>query len=133
MQLSEHQHAIDGWTRRCELLIVEGVGGILCPITDQETVADLAAWWGRPIIIVARLGLGTLNHTLMTVEIARARGLNLSGVLLNQSEKGAEVFPRRQTQPSFVVFSMFQCGDRFCLSPISRRFPQPFVTWQTLF
>ena len=88
LQLLDYQRAIDAWTRRCEMLIVEGVGGLLCPITDQETVAELAAWWGRPVLIVARLGLGTLNHTLMTVEIARSRGLNIIGVLLNRAEAG---------------------------------------------
>ncbi|MBX9652197.1 dethiobiotin synthase [bacterium] len=86
LSLLDYQQAIDAWSRRCELLLVEGVGGLLCPITDEETVADLAAWWGRPILIVARLGLGTLNHTLMTVEIARARGLDVLGVLINRSD-----------------------------------------------
>jgi len=86
LALLDYQQAIDAWTRRCEMLLVEGVGGLLCPITDKETVADLAAWWGRPILVVARLGLGTLNHTLMTVEIARARGLDVLGILINRSD-----------------------------------------------
>lgn len=72
------------WRDRVELLIVEGVGGLLCPLTEEETVADLAADLGYPLIIVARSGLGTVNHTLLTVEAARHRGLAVAGVVLNE-------------------------------------------------
>lgn len=74
------------WNGRCDALVVEGVGGLLCPLTDTETVADLAADLGFPLVIVARLGLGTLNHTLMTVEVAERRGLTVAGVVLNSPE-----------------------------------------------
>jgi dethiobiotin synthetase len=84
--LADYQEAILAWEGRCEALVVEGVGGLLCPITDSETLADLAAWWGRPILIVARLGLGTINHTLLTMEAAVARGLEALGVVLNRSD-----------------------------------------------
>jgi dethiobiotin synthetase len=66
-------------------LLVEGVGGLLCPLTDGETVADLAAVVGLPLVIVARRSLGTLNHTLLTVEVARGRGLRVAGVVVNET------------------------------------------------
>ena len=72
------------WVGQCSLLLVEGVGGLLCPLTEDETVADLAVEFGLPMLIVARATLGTINHTLLTIEAARRRGLRLAGVLLNE-------------------------------------------------
>jgi dethiobiotin synthetase len=65
------------------LVLVEGVGGLLCPLTDRETIADLAVLLGLPLIVVARRSLGTLNHALLTLEAADARGLRVAGVVLN--------------------------------------------------
>lgn len=87
LPLGDYRSAIEAWTGRCDVLLVEGVGGLLCPITDDATVADLAQWWGRPVLIVARLGLGTINHTLLTLEAARTRGLAVVGVVINQAER----------------------------------------------
>jgi dethiobiotin synthetase len=66
-------------------LVVEGVGGLLCPLTDQETVADFARELGLPLVVVARRSLGTLNHTLLTLEAARTRGLPVAGVVVNET------------------------------------------------
>lgn len=66
-------------------VLVEGVGGLLCPLTEDETVADLAAGLGLPLVVVARRALGTLNHTLLTVEVARHRGLPVAGVVVNET------------------------------------------------
>lgn len=68
-------------------LLVEGVGGLLCPLTERETVADLAVVLGLPpVVVVARRCLGTLNHTLMTLEVARARGLSVAGVVVSETD-----------------------------------------------
>src|ERR1043166_8456256 len=64
-------------------LIVEGVGGWLAPIRRDYFVADLAAEFGLPVVIVVKNCLGALNHTLLTVENIRARGLLCAGVVLN--------------------------------------------------
>lgn len=71
------------WAGRAEVLLVEGIGGLLCPLAEGSTVADLAVALDFPLVIVARRGLGTLNHTLLTVEAARQRGLRLAGLILN--------------------------------------------------
>ena len=63
-------------------ILVEGSGGLLVPINDRETFADLALALDLPLAIVARPGLGTLNHTALTVEVARARGIALAGVIV---------------------------------------------------
>ena len=65
-----------------ETLIVEGVGGLLVPISDRYDVRRLARDVGLPILIAARCTLGTLNHTLLTLEAARAGGLEVLGVVL---------------------------------------------------
>lgn len=73
------------WAERVDLLIVEGAGGLLSPISQTDLVADLARDLGYPLLIVARLGLGTINHTLLTVEAARNRQLPVAGVILSES------------------------------------------------
>jgi dethiobiotin synthetase len=65
--------------------LVEGVGGLLCPLTQRETVADLAAALGMHLVIVARRSLGTLNHTLLTLEAAQRRGLVVAGVVISET------------------------------------------------
>jgi len=65
-----------------ETLVIEGVGGLLVPLTPGFLVRDLAREVGLPVVIAARVGLGTINHTLLTVEAARAVGLRVAGVVL---------------------------------------------------
>jgi dethiobiotin synthetase len=65
-----------------EVLVVEGVGGLLVPLGEGSDVRDLAAELGLALLIAARPGLGTINHTLMTLECARRAGLSVSGVVL---------------------------------------------------
>lgn len=77
-------HGFEAWQKHCDILVVEGVGGLLCPLTDDATVADFAAVTLFPLVIVARLGLGTINHTLLTVEVARQRGLRIAGLVFNE-------------------------------------------------
>jgi dethiobiotin synthetase len=64
-----------------DLLLIEGAGGLLVPLGAGRTVADLARALGAPLLIVARDALGTINHTLLTVEVARTRGLEIGGVV----------------------------------------------------
>jgi dethiobiotin synthetase len=65
-----------------ETLIVEGVGGLLVPLAEELTVRDLAVALGLPLLIAASPGLGTINHTLLTVEAARTAGLDVRAVVL---------------------------------------------------
>jgi dethiobiotin synthetase len=73
-----------------EVLLVEGIGGILCPITGKMFVADMAARMGMPVLIVARPNLGTINHTALTVEAARSRGLEVAGIVINRYNRDTE-------------------------------------------
>lgn len=64
------------------VLVCEGVGGLMVPITTGYLVRDLAVDLGLPVVVAARPGLGTINHTLLTVEAARAAGLSVAGVVM---------------------------------------------------
>jgi len=66
-----------------DALVCEGVGGLLVPLSPSYLVRDLAADLGYPLAIVASPGLGTINHTLLTLECARAAGLEVAAVVLN--------------------------------------------------
>jgi len=67
-----------------ECVVVEGVGGLLCPITDDFWVIHLAMLCRLPVVIVARPALGTINHTLLTLHAARSAGLTVAGVIVNR-------------------------------------------------
>ncbi len=92
-------------------VLVEGVGGLLCPLTERQTVADLAVELDLPLIVVARRSLGTLNHTLLTVEAARCRGLRVAGVVVTETtpvrgvaeETNVEELRRRLDAPLLAV------------------------------
>lgn len=70
-----------------ESVIVEGAGGWLVPFTRDFFVADFAAELGLPVIVVTANRLGAINHTLLTVESVRMRGLKCAGIFLNQARK----------------------------------------------
>jgi dethiobiotin synthetase len=74
--------ASDGEPAEAAIAIVEGVGGLLVPLAEDYTVRDLAAQLGLPLLIAARPGLGTINHTLLTLHAARAAGLVVRAVVL---------------------------------------------------
>jgi dethiobiotin synthetase len=65
-----------------EVVVVEGVGGLLVPLSDSYDVRALAQALGLPLVVAARPGLGTINHTLLTLEAARAVGLEVAAVVL---------------------------------------------------
>lgn len=68
---------------RAGLVVVEGVGGLMVPLTPGYLVRDLALDLRLPVLVCARPGLGTINHTLLTVESARTAGLRVAGVVLS--------------------------------------------------
>jgi dethiobiotin synthetase len=75
-----------------DVLVCEGVGGLLVPLGPGYLVRDLAADLGYPLVIAACPGLGTINHTLLTIEAARAAGLEVAGVVLTPwPEKPTEI------------------------------------------
>jgi len=68
---------------KTDYIIVEGIGGIRVPITDKIDVLAMAKAFNLPVVIVARAGLGTINHTLLTIDAVRSSGLTLAGVVIS--------------------------------------------------
>ncbi len=68
-----------------EIVLVEGAGGLLVPLNGSTDMAGLALYLGLPLLIVADSRLGVLNHASLTVECARARGLDVEGIILNNT------------------------------------------------
>jgi dethiobiotin synthetase len=83
IRLDKIRQAYHRLMKRHQGILVEGAGGLLVPITRNTTMADLALRLNLPLLIVARTSLGTLNHTLLTVEVARRRGIKVAGVIFN--------------------------------------------------
>ena len=84
------------------VLIIEGVGGILVPITKDYFVLDMAKDFGLPVIVVTRPGLGMINHTLLTVNYALKEGLTVGGIIINYS-RPAEGTIAEQTNPKVLA------------------------------
>jgi dethiobiotin synthetase len=85
LRLSDIVKAVSDLRDSNKVMLVEGVGGLLCPLTERETVADLVAKLEMRLVVVARRSLGTLNHTLLTLEVARSRSLQVAGVIVNET------------------------------------------------
>jgi dethiobiotin synthetase len=77
------RQAADEAAAGADAIVCEGVGGLLVPVSPTYLVRDLAADLGYPLVVVAGPGLGTINHTLLTLESARAAGLEVAAVVLN--------------------------------------------------
>ena len=85
----EHLDRIYGRLARAhDVLFIEGAGGVLTPIGRNVFTSDLIKRWRLPVIIVARLGLGTANHTLLTWRFLKAEGIPIVGIILNNREGG---------------------------------------------
>jgi len=118
------------WNERVDLLIVEGAGGWLSPIAEHVSVADVAHELGFPIVIVARLSLGTINHTLLTIEAAQARKVPIAGVILNQAsapgvkdlsvETNASELARRTTVPILATIEHAPSADLLQVTALRR-------------
>jgi dethiobiotin synthetase len=73
-------------SKRHEFMIVEGAGGIMAPLSGKYTYLDLAKKIGLPVLIVSRPGLGTINHTLLTIAALRGRKISIAGIVINYAQ-----------------------------------------------
>lgn len=125
---------IRGDTRPDQFLLVEGVGGLLCPVGERTTVADLACALELPLVIVARRALGTLNHTLLTLEAARARRLAVAGIVVNETtpphslaeETNVEELRRQTDSPILAVVPYQGDGETGEIAALEK------VAWESL-
>jgi len=84
-----------------EAIVVEGIGGILVPIRSDYFVIDLIRELGLPLIVVSRPSLGTINHTLLTVNYALKEGIEVSGIIINFS-RPADGTVAEKTNPGTI-------------------------------
>jgi len=126
--------AVDTARREAETLVVEGVGGLLVPITTDYNVRDLARDTGLPLVIASRCELGTINHTLLTLEAARAGGLTVAGVVLTPWP----VSPDPVQRSNLSTIGLLGGAPVATLGPVQRADPQslaaagqtlPLDTW----
>ncbi len=86
---------------KARIIIIEGAGGLAVPIKAGYLVSDLIKDLGLPLLLVTRPNLGTINHSLLSLEHAQAKGLNLIGFYTNYQE-GAKYLPHELTAPSII-------------------------------
>ena len=75
---------VSEWKGKVDVLVIEGAGGVFCPLSDELTVLDFAIRMQSPVLVVAANRLGVISHTRLTVDRLRQSGLNIAGVLLNE-------------------------------------------------
>ncbi|MCG3181584.1 MAG: ATP-dependent dethiobiotin synthetase BioD [Phycisphaerae bacterium] len=96
---------VSAWRRlraASDFAVVEGIGGILVPLTRDASVLDLAEAMGLPAVVVARPLLGTLNHTLLTVDALRSRGLKVAAVAINRYNPDSHD-PAEESNPAVLA------------------------------
>jgi len=100
IDLNELAYTYQQLAGKCDLMLVEGAGGLLAPLYKSSTSADFVSQLGIPLIVVARNRLGTINHTLLTVAHARQCNLPLAGIIINACD--AEPDPSSETNPEVI-------------------------------
>ncbi len=93
IEIDPHAMALPGGAPEGRLLVVEGAGGLMVPITRRTLFIDVFQRWGAPVVLVARTGLGTINHSLLSIEALRRRDIPILGVAF----VGDEVADTEQT------------------------------------
>ncbi len=81
--------------KKHQFMIVEGIGGILVPLTENESIADFAKRANLPLIIVSTPTLGTLNHTLLTIMACKKLRLKIAGIILNKTSKKPDMVEQK--------------------------------------
>ena len=85
--------------RKHACMVVEGAGGIMVPLTTNHQYLDLAGVLNLPVLVVARPGLGTINHTLLTIMALRSRSLRVAGIVINHRSKKVSGLAERTGPP----------------------------------
>lgn len=123
---------LNPWLDWAEVILIEGAGGLMSPVSDEDYVADLAYGFGYPLLVVSKNVLGTINHTLLTLIAATTfrEGIDIAGIVLNE--------PTPSPADDASLTSNLEELRTRCIPPIlghvtynSREF-RPKVNWQTL-
>ncbi len=98
ISLDRIEKAFQQLSQRHDFLLVEGIGGLLVPLDARHSVADLVRRLRLPVLVVSRAGLGTINHTLLTLAAARSYSLDLLGVVMNRRRGRGSLAERTNPQ-----------------------------------
>ncbi len=106
VEIEAIRSAAESLLARREALIVEGAGGVMVPLNESQTMLDLMAALALPVLVVAINGLGTINHTLLTLAALREAGVEVLGVVFNQPDGPGEAdeFIRRDNPETIARF-----------------------------
>lgn len=110
-------------------IVVEGGGGILVPLTQKETTRDLIKLLDLPLLIVASTTLGTINHTLLSVEAAKASGISIAGIILvGEKDNGlSEIITNFTTVPVLAELPQLQTVSRQTIGEAAQAFSRAGV------
>jgi dethiobiotin synthetase len=97
--------ALQTLSSRHDCVLVEGIGGVLVPITTDLFVVDLIKRLGLPVLLVTRPGLGSINHTLLTLDCLRTRGVPILGLVFNCPARPSSVPDESETIPTILRLS----------------------------
>lgn len=87
-KIAHIQTCIETLSSCCDMVVIEGAGGVMVPLDEQETMLDLIKRLGFPVVLVAHAELGTINHSLLSIQALRSAGLRILGVVFNEVEPG---------------------------------------------
>jgi dethiobiotin synthetase len=114
IRIAKIVRAFRALSKQHDFIVVEGAGGVLVPLNFRETMLDVMKALRLPVLVVARAGLGTLNHTLLTLNELRRANLHVAGVMLNPGHRGPWGRIERSNLESL---------KRRCRCPVMRFFP----------
>lgn len=114
IDIDEIRRSFSSMAKKFETMVVEGIGGLMVPIREDYYVIDIAREFGLPLLVVAKPGLGTVNHTMLTVKCALDAGLDVAGVIINYSRPPDSGLAEK-TNPKLL--------GRICPVPILGSFP----------
>jgi dethiobiotin synthetase len=89
---------LEDLAKKHDFMIVEGIGGIMVPLTENESVADFAKRAALPVLIVSTPILGTLNHTLLTIMACKEFGINIKGIIVNKMQKRPSIVEQKMPE-----------------------------------
>jgi len=87
--ISHIKTCVEALLSSCDMVVVEGAGGVMVPLNEHSTMLDLMKILCFPVILVARTGLGTINHSLLSIQALRAAGLKVLGIVFNEVDPGS--------------------------------------------
>lgn len=105
--------------RRHPAVVVEGAGGLMVPLNDREMMIDLFAALNLPVVLVGRVGLGTINHVLLSIDALKSRHIPVAGVILNETRpQGSEdAFIRADNPRTIAHFGGVPCFGTLPFTP----------------